>query len=99
LLNFANLAAGTANTVVGVGQATGAISTPQPAQQPQVVYQQQEQQRVQQPAQQPHVVYQQPAAKPINWANIAMIGGGIVGVGVLVFILTKKKRPAAPVGA
>lgn len=104
LLNFANLAAGTANTVVGVGQATGAISTGggggsasvadrSAAATTPTVYQ---------PAQtQPQVIMvQQPASKPINWTNIAMIGGGIVGVGVLVFILTKKKRPAAaPAGA
>jgi hypothetical protein len=89
LLNFANIAASTANTVVGVGQSTGAIPAPAPVysqeRQPQAVYQQ--------PVQQPQMVYvQQPAAKPTNWTNIALIGGGIVGFGALVFIVTKKKK-------
>jgi len=99
LLNFANLAAGTANTVVGVGQATGAIPTGGGGGSASVVA---PTPTVYQPAQtQPQVIMvPQPASKPTNWTNIAMIGGGIVGVGVLVFILTKKKRPAAaPAGA
>jgi hypothetical protein len=89
LLNFANAAASTANTVVGVGQQTGVIPAPAP------VYQQQDRQPqmvYQQPVQQPQVIYQQVASKPTDWTNIALIGGGIVGVGALVFLITKKKK-------
>jgi len=49
-----------------------------------------------QPQVQPQVVYvpQQtaPASKPTDWTNIALIGGGVVGVGVLVFLIAKKKK-------